>query len=210
MRVKNSTQRFQAFVQDVQESFWGDFQGRTREMLKKLLEADAEQQMAEHLGLQWHERAPVGQAGGLPQRVLRAELRDPIWRASVADSAHAAALVSAAVDRAAAAPRAGGGRVDPASVFARNFHAPSGTCSGGGDRRSGECANGLAADPRAGSGGARVSSSAAGGRLGLLGSGWSVAEGAAVLWAAESAVVGGLRNPQRRHAGTAGLHAGQE
>src|SRR5258708_18138467 len=57
MRVKNSTQRFQAFVQDVQESFWGDFQGRTREMLKKLLEADAEQQMAEHLGLQWHERA---------------------------------------------------------------------------------------------------------------------------------------------------------
>jgi putative transposase len=57
MRVKNNTQRFQAFVQDVQESFWGDFQGRTREMLKKLLEADAEQQMAEHLGLQWHERA---------------------------------------------------------------------------------------------------------------------------------------------------------
>jgi len=58
MRVKNSTQRFQVFVQDVQESFWGDFQGRTREMLKKLLEADAEQQMAEHLGLQWHERVP--------------------------------------------------------------------------------------------------------------------------------------------------------
>jgi transposase-like protein len=57
MRVKNNTQRFQAFVQDVQESFWGDFQGRTREMLKKLLEADAEQQMAEHLGLKWHERA---------------------------------------------------------------------------------------------------------------------------------------------------------
>jgi transposase-like protein len=26
-------------------------------MLKKLLEADAEQQMAKHLGLQWHERA---------------------------------------------------------------------------------------------------------------------------------------------------------
>jgi putative transposase len=62
MRVKNNTQRFEAFVQDVQESFWGDFQGRTREMLKKLLEADAEQQMADYLGLKWHERA-AGEAG---------------------------------------------------------------------------------------------------------------------------------------------------
>jgi putative transposase len=56
MRVKNSTQRFQVFVQDLQESFWGDFQGRTREILKKLLETDAEQQMADYLGLKWHER----------------------------------------------------------------------------------------------------------------------------------------------------------
>jgi putative transposase len=57
MRVKNNTQRFEVFVQDLQESFWGDFQGRTREMLKKLLESDAEQQMADYLGLKWHERA---------------------------------------------------------------------------------------------------------------------------------------------------------
>jgi putative transposase len=57
MRVKNSTQRFQVFVRDLQESFWGDFQGQTREMLKKLLEADAEQPMADYLGLKWHERA---------------------------------------------------------------------------------------------------------------------------------------------------------
>src|SRR5580692_7039756 len=61
MRVKNNTQRFQAFVRDLQESFWGDFQGRTREMLKKLLESDAEQQMAEYLGLKWHERAQPGE-----------------------------------------------------------------------------------------------------------------------------------------------------
>jgi putative transposase len=56
MRVKNSTQRFELFVRDLQESFWGDFQGKTREMLKKLLESDAEQQMAEYLGVKWHER----------------------------------------------------------------------------------------------------------------------------------------------------------
>src|SRR5262250_1345498 len=57
MRVKNTTQRFQVFVRDLQESFWGDFQGKTREVLKRLLETDAEQQMSEYLGLQWHERA---------------------------------------------------------------------------------------------------------------------------------------------------------
>ena len=57
MRVKNSTSRFEGFVRDLQESFWGDFQGQTREVLKRLLEADAEQRMAEYLGLRWHERA---------------------------------------------------------------------------------------------------------------------------------------------------------
>src|SRR5258708_39038045 len=102
MRVKNSTQRFQAFAQDVQESFWGDFQGRTREMLKKLLEADAGAADGRAPGGAVARTSPVGQAGGLPQRVLRAELRDPIWRAWVADSAQAAALGSAAVDLAPA------------------------------------------------------------------------------------------------------------
>ncbi len=57
MRVKNTTQRFQVFVRDLQDSFWGDFQGRTREALKRLLETDSEQQMADYLGLKWHERA---------------------------------------------------------------------------------------------------------------------------------------------------------
>ncbi len=56
MRVKNITQRFEAFVENLQESFWGDFQGQTRQRLKELLEKDAEQQMAEYLGLKWYER----------------------------------------------------------------------------------------------------------------------------------------------------------
>ena len=67
MRIKNNTPRFESFVRDVQESFWGDFQGRTRETLQKLLEADSEQQMAEYLGLQWHER-PAEQAGRVDYR----------------------------------------------------------------------------------------------------------------------------------------------
>src|SRR6266568_2045397 len=71
MRVKNTTQRFQVFVRDLQESFWGDFQGRTREMLKKLLETDAEQQMADYLGLKWHERANVTPLGVIRLRIPR-------------------------------------------------------------------------------------------------------------------------------------------
>src|SRR6201998_846396 len=67
MRIKNNTQQFEAFVRDVQESFWGDFQGRTRETLQKLLEADSEDQMAENLGLQWHDR-PVSEGGRIDYR----------------------------------------------------------------------------------------------------------------------------------------------
>ncbi|GEM_PF-3695344 len=57
MRAQSTTQRFEVFAQDLQESFWDDLQGRSREVLKKLVEADAEQQMADYLGLKWHERA---------------------------------------------------------------------------------------------------------------------------------------------------------
>ena len=91
MRIKNNTQRFEAFVRDLQESFWGDVQGRTRETLRKLLEADSEQQMAEYLGLKCHERAVEGgridyrngyyereyvtRFGGIRFRVSRTRLR---------------------------------------------------------------------------------------------------------------------------------------
>ena len=111
MRVKNTTQRFEAFVENLQESFWGDFQGRTREMLKKLLEADAEQQMAEYLGLKWHERASERSERRIDYRNGFYE-RDYVTAAgsdSVADSADAAAVVSAALDPAAGAALAGSG-----------------------------------------------------------------------------------------------------
>ncbi len=57
MRIHYTTEHFRGFVQDLQESFWGDLQGKTRAVLKELLEKDSEQQMAEYLGLQWYERA---------------------------------------------------------------------------------------------------------------------------------------------------------
>lgn len=56
-----STERFEGFLRDVKESFWGDMQGQVKRTVKELLEADSEQQMAEYLGLKWYERAEEGQ-----------------------------------------------------------------------------------------------------------------------------------------------------
>jgi len=57
MRRNYNTEQFQGFVRNLQESFWGDFQGQTRKTLEELLGADSEQQMEEYLGLKWYERA---------------------------------------------------------------------------------------------------------------------------------------------------------
>ncbi len=57
MRKDYNTERFEGFLQDLRESFWGDVQGKVRETLKKLLEADSEQRMEQYLGLKWYERA---------------------------------------------------------------------------------------------------------------------------------------------------------
>jgi putative transposase len=57
MRTDYNTERFQGFLRDLKESFWGDWQGEVRDTLKKLLEADSEQRMEEYLGLRWYERS---------------------------------------------------------------------------------------------------------------------------------------------------------
>lgn len=44
-------------VQDLQRSFRGDFQGQTRHVVNEPLGVDAEQRMADYLGLKRHERA---------------------------------------------------------------------------------------------------------------------------------------------------------
>ncbi len=52
-RTDYSTEEFAGFLANLEESFWGDLQGQARQTLKSLLEVDAEQQMAEYLGLGW-------------------------------------------------------------------------------------------------------------------------------------------------------------
>ena len=57
MRTDYSTERFQGFLREMKESFWGELQGKVRDTLKHWLEADSEQRMEEYLGLRWYERA---------------------------------------------------------------------------------------------------------------------------------------------------------
>lgn len=57
-----STEQFSAYLRNLRESFWGDLQGKTRSVLEELLRQDSEQQMEEHLGLKWCERAAEGRS----------------------------------------------------------------------------------------------------------------------------------------------------
>jgi putative transposase len=59
MRIDYSTERFQSFLQDMKESFWGDLQGHVQQTVKEMLEVDSEQRMEEYLGLRWYERPAV-------------------------------------------------------------------------------------------------------------------------------------------------------
>ncbi len=50
------TEQFQHFVKDLQESFWGDVYGKTKQFWKQILEEDSEASMARYLGLSLYER----------------------------------------------------------------------------------------------------------------------------------------------------------
>ncbi len=52
-----STEQLQVFLKDLRESFGGVMKGQVQDTLKKLMEADSEQQMEQYLGLNWYERA---------------------------------------------------------------------------------------------------------------------------------------------------------
>ena len=60
MRTDYSTERFEGFLRDMKESFWGDLQGQVQQTVKEMLEVDSEQRMEEYLGLRWYER-PEGE-----------------------------------------------------------------------------------------------------------------------------------------------------
>jgi len=61
MRIDYNRERFGSFLQDIKDSFWGELQGQTRQMLKAMLEVDSEQGMQEYLGLKWYARGSEGE-----------------------------------------------------------------------------------------------------------------------------------------------------
>jgi len=50
------TEEFQHFIEELQESFWGDVYGKTKDLWKQVLEEDSEASMARYLGLSLYER----------------------------------------------------------------------------------------------------------------------------------------------------------
>jgi transposase-like protein len=57
MRHDYNTEQFQAFREELRESVWGQIRWKTQHMLRQVLEADSQQQMAEYLGLARYERS---------------------------------------------------------------------------------------------------------------------------------------------------------
>jgi transposase-like protein len=55
-KLAPSTEQFQHFVEDVQESFWGDVYGKTRLAWKQFLEEDSRRQRDRWVGLERYER----------------------------------------------------------------------------------------------------------------------------------------------------------
>jgi putative transposase len=56
-----STEEYAGFLENLKESFWGDFRGQVRQTIKALLDVDAEQQMEKYLGLRWYQRPAEGE-----------------------------------------------------------------------------------------------------------------------------------------------------
>ena len=139
--------------------------------------------------------SPAGRAGGLPQWLLRAGLRDPAGGDSLADSADARAIVSAARGSERLERRA----PEVAELIRQAFLRGISTRQVG---RVVAVLTGEAVSAQTVSRLTRVLDravhtfhhAAAGGRLGVSGSGRRVDEGAAGVWTAAGAVVGGLRN----------------
>ncbi len=130
---------------------------RTREALKKLLETDAEQQMADYLGLQWHERAREEQP--------RVDYRNGLYERDYVTPLGVIRLRIPRTRQRSFLPRwigrlerrAPEGRADPAGVLTGDFHAPGGAGGGRADWRVDQCAVRLAADASAGPSGAHLS-----------------------------------------------------
>jgi hypothetical protein len=55
------TEQFQHFVQQLQESFWGDVYDKGKQGVKELLEADSERQRQRYLMADRYERTGAGE-----------------------------------------------------------------------------------------------------------------------------------------------------
>ncbi len=151
------TEQFEHFLKEMKESFWGDLYGKTRLAWKKFWDAQSLRERDSYMKTGWYDQVEPEQAHRLPERILRAGLRDAFGDDPAADRADARKeLPSERVGKVRATCR-GCGDSDSRGVSARDLHAPGGPSGGDDDRRAGECADGFQTHPRSGRRGSAVS-----------------------------------------------------
>ena len=188
----------------MKESFLGDVYGQTRLAWKQFFELDSERQRDRYAV---REPAAEEPAAAVSQRLLRARFRHSLRHHPAASSAHPGQEFSAARVGTVSAPGGGCGPADPGGIFARHQHAADGAGGEHSHRRSGEPADGVEVNPRAGSSGTAVSSGAAQRRLRVFVFGRREPAGTASGGAQAGAHAGSLRSTPRWHPPLAGLYA---
>jgi hypothetical protein len=115
-KVTPITERFQHFVEELQESFWGDLYGQTRAAWKKFFELDSERLRDRYAGWNRYRRGPR-KAGGVWQRLLQAGFCHGIRNHPAADGARTGEELSAEGHRAVSAAGSGAGDAGARSVI---------------------------------------------------------------------------------------------
>jgi transposase-like protein len=123
-------------------------------------------------------RASEGETAQLSQRLLCSRFRDAAGDAAPAGGALARPELSTAGPGAVSTPGGGSDAADPGSVSARHLDAASGAGGGDPQRRRGERADGLEAEPPSGRLGEGLPAGAFEGRVGIPVLGWGEPAGA--------------------------------
>src|SRR5260370_2410607 len=122
------TEHFQHFVEDLQESFWGDLQARTRQVAQQFFDALSEQQRDRYMVSRRYVRSSQRQDyrnGYYP--------RDFVTKFGTLFSARGGGQVST--------PRRGCHAADPRGLSARHLDPASGPRGARADRRGGKSAD---------------------------------------------------------------------
>ncbi len=159
-KVTPITEQFQHFVSELKESFWGDLHGQVQQSMRSSFSSAVG---AAARPVHGRVRAIAGRSRGaiIATAITSAILLPASETLRLRIARTRKRRLSAGGAGEVSAPGSGGVAADPRGLPARHLDPAGGAGGGHADRRSGQSADGVAADPRPGRGGAAVSSSAA-------------------------------------------------